>query len=115
MVRNVLESDALEIKNLATRENGREHLVLFRGRQDENGMRGRLLQRLQKSVEGRLGEHVHLVDDVDLEATHLGGEAHLINQLADVVYRIVRGRVQLKNIKAVILIGPGVYLVDPAG
>ena len=78
-------------------------------------MRGWLLQGLQKGIKGCLGEHVHLVDDVDLESAYLRGEAHLINQLADVVHRLIGGRIQLKNIKAVILIGPGVYLVDPAG
>ena len=36
-------------------------------RQDELHMRRRLLQRLQQRVERRLGEHVHFVDDVDLE------------------------------------------------
>ncbi len=32
MVRNILQADTLEVKNLASRQNGREHLVLLRGR-----------------------------------------------------------------------------------
>ncbi len=52
-------------------------------------MSGRLFQGLQEGIERRLREHVYLVDDVDLEAAHLGSKADLVNQLANVVHRVV--------------------------
>ena len=38
------------------------------GGEDEHDVGRRLLERLEERVEGRAREHVHLVDDVDLEA-----------------------------------------------
>ena len=79
MIGDVADSDSLKIKNLASRENGRQHLVLFGGRQNKNGMRGRLLERFKECIERGLREHVHLVDDVDLVLAHLRGKTHLID------------------------------------
>ena len=62
-------------------------------------MRRGLLQALQEGVEGLLGEHVHLVDDVDLEAPGEVGPAGALHQalaqLADVVDAPVGGPVDL--------------------
>ena len=43
------------------------YLVDFGGRQDKDGVGGRFFQGLQQGVEGRCGEHVDFVDDVDLD------------------------------------------------
>ena len=43
----------------------RDDLVFFGGRQDEDGVCGRLLERLEEGVEGGRREHVDLVDDED--------------------------------------------------
>src|SRR6201991_4156499 len=53
MPHRIRPRDPLEIENLTTGKNGRKYLVLFRGSQNENGIRRRLLQRLQKSVKSR--------------------------------------------------------------
>ena len=45
----------------------RRDLVGFRRGEYEHHGLGRFFQGLQKGVEGGLGEHVHFVDDVDLE------------------------------------------------
>ena len=55
----------------------RERIVIgifvgFGGAKDELHMLGRLFQRLQQGIERLLGEHVHFVDDVDLERARLG-------------------------------------------
>ena len=44
----------------------RRHLVRVGRRQDEDDVRRRLLERLEQRVERRVGQHVHLVDEVDL-------------------------------------------------
>ena len=79
MIGDVADSDSLKIKNLASRKDGWQHLVLFGGRQNKNGMRGRLLERFKECVERSLREHVHLVDDVDLVLAHLRSKTHLID------------------------------------
>ena len=79
VIGDVADSDALKIKNLASRKNGWQHLVLFGSRQNKNGMRGRLLQGFEKCIKCSLREHVNLVDDVDLVLAHLRRKTHLIN------------------------------------
>ncbi len=60
--------DPPEVETLAARKDGDRDLAHLGGREDELHVLGRLFQRLQQAVEGLLGEHVHLVDDVDLVA-----------------------------------------------
>ena len=112
MVGDVADSDALKIKNLAARENGRQDLVLFSRRQDEYGMCRRFLKRFEECVECSLGQHVHLVDDVHLVGSHLGRKANLVDELPDVVDRVVGCGVKLKNVEAVVEALTGVYLID---
>ena len=95
---DVLHADALEVVYLATGEDGGQNLVLLRRGKDEDGVARRLFQRLEEGVKGRGGEHVHLVDDVDLVAAYLGRDAHLLHQLPDVVHRVVGGGVQLVDV-----------------
>ena len=49
---NVGRGDTLEVIDLAPRQNGGQNLVLLGGGQDEDGVVGRLFERLQKGVEG---------------------------------------------------------------
>ena len=60
--------DAFEVKPQAARAHRDRNFFDFSRRKNEFHMRRRLFQRLQEAVEGGLGEHVHLVDDVDLGA-----------------------------------------------
>ncbi len=61
-------------------------------------MLGRLFQRLQKAVEGGLGEHVHFVDDVDLGARRNRAIARVLDDLAHVVDAGMRGGVHLDHV-----------------
>ena len=61
-------------------------------------MRRRLLQRLEQRVEGRVRQHVHFVDQVDLVLAGAGREGHLVAQAADLVDAAVAGRVQLDQV-----------------
>ena len=96
---DIRHGNALEIVGLATAQDGRKNLVLFGGRQDENGVCRRFLQGLQERIEGGLGQHVHFIDDVYAVFPHLGRDAHLIDQSLDVVYTIVGRCIQFVNTK----------------
>ena len=95
----VFDADAVEIVDLAAREDRGDDLVLFGGRQDEDGVCGRLLEGLEEGVEGRGRKHVDLVDDEHRVAAHLRNDAHLLDQRADVLHRIVRRGVQLVDVE----------------
>lgn len=71
--------------------------MALRGGQDEFGIRWRLLERLQESVEGIGGKHVDLVDDEHLVLSHLRRDAYLLNEVADIVHRVVAGSIQLMD------------------
>ncbi len=77
---------------------GREHLVGLRGREDEPQVRRRLLDELEQGVEALRGDHVRLVDDVDLVAAAHRREERLLAQVAGVVHPTVRGGVDLDDV-----------------
>ena len=51
-----------------------------------------------------MAEHVHLVDDIDLVSPHLRRDAHLLDERADVVDGVVRGRVELVDVERALLV-----------
>ncbi|CAG2138013.1 hypothetical protein LMG26411_01507 [Cupriavidus numazuensis] len=71
----------LEIELQATRQHRDRNLLRVGGGQDELDVAGRLLQRLQHRVEGVVGQHVHFVDHVDLEAPRRRRVHRLVEQL----------------------------------
>ena len=96
---DVLRPDAGEVVPLAAGEDGgRDFLDLRRG-EDEDDVGRRLFQRLQQGVEGRCGQHVHLIDDVYLIMAGAGGIGCLVPQVADVVHAVVGGSVHLHHIE----------------
>ena len=64
-------------------------------------MLGRLFQRLEQRVERLVREHVHFVDDVDLEAGAAGPDVDVLPQLADLVDAAVAGAVDLQHVDVV--------------
>ena len=90
--------DAPQVETLAARQHRDRHLADFGGGEDELDVRRRLFQRLQQAVEGLRGQHVHLVDDVDLVAGRDGRVAHPLDDLANVVDAGVRGGVHLDHV-----------------
>ena len=64
----IINADAVEVEALAARVDRIGDLVRKRGAQDEYRVRGWLLDAFEQRVECAVGEHVDLVDDVDLVA-----------------------------------------------
>ncbi len=100
LVRDVLQAaddvflaDGAELEPLAARLDGGGDLVEFGGGEDEVRVRRRFLERLEQRVERFFGEHVHLVDDVDLRRGYHRGELDFLEQAADIVDAAVAGRV----------------------
>ena len=98
MLDNIRYRDAREIINLATRQNRRQHLMFLRRCQNKQSMVWRLLQRLQESIEGGGTQHVHLIDNKNLVFSDGRRDAHLVNQRADIIDRVIRSRIQLVDI-----------------
>ena len=104
IVNCVIDSYALEVIDLTATEYGGENLVLLGGGEDEDWIGGRLFERLEQSIEGPLGEHVHLIDDIDAVLAYLRGYAHLLNESAYVLDGVVARRIQLVDIETALLI-----------
>ena len=68
------------------------------GREDELHVLGRLLERLQHRVECMPRKHVHLVDDVDLEASHHRHVLRAVEEIAHLVDLGVGRRVHLEQV-----------------
>ena len=96
---DLLQRRALEVEALAAVDDRRHHLVRLGGREHEDGVRRRLLERLQERVPGLAGEHVGLVEDVDLPAPGRRRVADPLAQVADVVDRAIRGGVHLDHVE----------------
>jgi hypothetical protein len=90
--------EAAEVEARHPREDRRRELVDLGGGEDEGDVLGRLLEGLQQGVEGRAGEHVHLVDDVDLAAGGLRQVADLVAEVANVLDAVVAGAVDLDHV-----------------
>ena len=98
MLHDIRQGDPGEIIYLATREDGWQHLMLLGSRQDKDRVMGRLLQRLQESVESGRTQHMDLINDKDLILSDWGRDTHLLDQRADIVDRIVRRRIKLMDV-----------------
>ena len=91
--------DAPKAVALAAREDRRGDLLQLGRREDKDQMLRRLLDDLQKRVEGRGRQHVHLVDDIHALFHRRGRENRLLAQRAHIVHAVVRGGVQLDHIE----------------
>ena len=78
--------------------------MLLGCRQDKHGVLGRLLQILQEGVEGLLREHMNLIDDEERILAYLRHDAHLLDQSADVVHRVVRCGIELVDVERASLV-----------
>ncbi len=96
--RDLVRRGAREVEALTTVDDGRHHLVGFRRREHEDRVRRRLLEGLQEGVPCFAGEHVGLVEDVDLPGPLGRRVADPLTKLADVVDRAVRGGVHLDHV-----------------
>ncbi len=69
----------------ATRQNRCREFLRIGGRQDELDVGRRLFQGFQQGVERVTGEHVHFVDQVDLEAPTARRVLHVVQQFAGIL------------------------------
>ena len=96
--------DTVEVIHLTTTEYCRQYLVLLRRSKDENGIRGRFFKCLEQGVKGTLREHVNLIDDIHGVLTDLRRYTHLVNEVTDILYGVVRCRIEFVNIKRALFI-----------
>ena len=99
-VRDGFDGNPLEIIPLASGQNGDGNLVHLRGRQNENHIGRRLLQGFQQRIKGSYGEHMHLVDDVNLIFPLRRRVGYLIHNFPDVVHAVIGGRIDLDHVHA---------------
>ena len=99
IVGNVAGLNPVKVEDLATRQDGRQNLVLLGSSQNKNGVGGRFFQRFQEGVESRLRQHVNLVNDVYFIISRLGRIANLIDQIPDVFHGVIGSRIQFVDIK----------------
>ena len=98
MAHRVAHLHTVKVVNLTARENRGKNLVLLRSSKNENGVCRRFFQRFEKSIESRLRQHMHLVNDKHFVASHLRRNLHLLNEFADVVNGIVGSSIQFVNV-----------------
>ena len=95
----ILQSRPLEDERLAARAHGRQHLRQIRRAEDEDEVRRRLLDELQKRVPRCVRQLVRLVEDVDLVAPLDRLEHDAVADLADVVDAALRRCVHLHDVE----------------
>ena len=93
--------DGPEVEALAARDDGGEDFIRLGGREDELHVRGGLLEGLEKGVEGRIREHVDLIDVVNLERGIGGSVLHRLAELADLLDAIVGRTIDFEDIERV--------------
>ena len=95
---NVLNLDGLEFKALNPREDGGWNLMEFRCRQDKDHILSRFFQSLQEGIEGSHGQHVNLVNDIDLILGQAGCIGGLVSDVTDFINPVIGGRINLDDI-----------------
>ena len=118
-------ADAAEVEPLTARMDGLRNFLGVRSAEDEHNMVRRFFQGLQQRIEGRRGQHVNLVDDVDLFAAARRREldapddlfAHVLHARAACGIQFVDVRVRAgRNLRAVLAravrIGRGTVLAE---
>ena len=98
---NQRHRNAPQVETLASRDDGRQHLVRLRRRKEELHVRRRLLQRLEQGVPRARREHVHFVNDVNLVAAFGRGILDLIADGPHVIHPIMGGAVNLHHIQRI--------------
>ncbi len=85
MLDHALRGHVLQGELQAPGQNRCRKFLRVGGGQDELDVGRRLFQGFQQRVEGMAGEHVHFVDQVDLEASAAWRVLHVVEQFAGVL------------------------------
>ncbi len=99
----------------AARQHGDRQLLRVGGGEQELDVRWRLFQGLQQGVERAGGEHVHFVDQVDLEAPTGRRILHVVEQLAGVLDLGTTGGVHFDQVDEAPLVDLPAHRAGPAG
>ena len=97
-VDDVLIGNTFEVKPLRSGNDRQRDLVRLRRRQNEDDIFRRLLQRLQKRVEGTGREHVHLIDNVDFIVGLGRGITRFVADIPDFLHTVVAGGINFDDI-----------------
>ena len=100
---NVLRRHPLEIELQTPGKHRHRQLLGIGGGQQELDVFRRLFQGFQKGVEGLVGEHVHLVDEVHLVAAARGSVLHVVGQFPHVIYTGAGGSIDLDQVNKPVL------------
>ena len=73
----------------------------FRGRKNKDRMTGRLLQGFEQGIEGRVGEHMDFVDDIDPIGAMKRRKFHVLSQFSHIVHPGVRRSVNFDDIDGI--------------
>ena len=111
MLNNQRGRDSPQVKALAARKDGGQHLFGLRGGEHELHMFRRLLQRLEERVECLLGKHVHLINDVHLVARGGRRVVHRVPQFANLVNAAITRAINLEYIQRATLDNLGATFV----
>ena len=101
MIGDQIRRNPMKIEALTAAQNCRQNFLRLGRGEDEFHMRRRFLERLEQRVEGRRSEHVHFVDDVDLELPFARRVTHVVAQLAHLLDAVVARAVDFENVEAV--------------
>jgi hypothetical protein len=91
--------EQVELQVLGARPDGVDHLLRVGGGEHEHDVGRWLLERLEQGRRRRLGQHVHLVEDVHLVSSR-SSERGPFDQLADRVDTVVGSGVELVHVVA---------------
>src|SRR5690606_16635973 len=104
MLDDIADLVPFKIIDLTAGEYRRENFMLFGGGQDKYGRWWWFFQCFQESIEGCDGQHMDLIDDEKLVVSLSGRDAHLFVEIADVIHRIMRSRIQFDYIGSILFL-----------
>ena len=101
MLRDQVRRDAVKIEALAAAQDGRQNLLRLGRGEDELHVRGGSSSVFSSALNACRREHVHFVDDVDLELRLGRRVANVVAQLAHLLDAVVARAVDLEHVEAV--------------
>ncbi len=115
LANNLFEPDRVKAEVLAARSDCLRDIFRLGGRHHEDDVPGRLLQRLQQGIEGRIGDLVGLVENPDLVTIASRTIARRIAQFANLINSAIRGRIDLDDVDRIARPNLGARLANSAG
>ena len=86
----IIDSNSLKIKDLTSRQNRWDDFMFFCSGKNKFSIRRRFFQSLKECIESCLRKHMNLIYDIHLVFTNLRRNSNLINEVTNIINRIVR-------------------------